>query len=113
MSLINKEETLTKLRVLRERWGSTLTARGIIGAIKVVENMEDASIAETNVSEASAPTTALTSYWIETESVTTSKNGRETRSKDYTCANCKTSNGKKKANYCSNCGADMRGSDDE
>ena len=109
MSLINKEETLTKLRVLRERWGSTLTARGIIGAIKVVEDMEEANVPETNVAEASAPTTALTSYWIETESVTTSKNGRETRSKDYTCANCNTSNGKKKANYCSNCGADMRG----
>lgn len=104
MIYIEKEATLAKLKTLKSRWGSTLTARGIAGAIEVVENMEEASIAE-----ASTPTPAITGYWEETESVTRSKNGREVHSTVYACSECHTSNGRKKANYCSECGADMRG----
>lgn len=104
MVYIEKEATLAELKALKARWGSTLTARGIAGAIEVVANMKEA-----NIAEASTPTPAITGYWEETEIVTTSKSGRETRSKEYTCSNCKTSNGKKKANYCPECGADMRG----
>ena len=107
---IKKEETLAKLKELRCRWGSTLTARGINGAIEVVENMEEVNAPDINVGHNTpAPTPTTTSYWEETEIVSTSKNGRETRSKDYTCANCKTSNGKKKTNQCPECGAKMDG----
>lgn len=114
MSYIEKEATITELRKLRERWGSTLTGRGVNGAIAVVEKMAAVDIAATSVpetkNETSAPAiTTPIGYWEETESVTMSKTGRETRSTVYTCSLCQTTNGKRKSNYCSNCGADMRG----
>lgn len=112
MSYIKKEATIAELRKLRERWGSTLTARGINGAIAVVEKMDAVDIAAASVPETkpetSAPAiTTPVGTWEETESVTI-RGGRETRSTVYSCSICQASNGKRKSNYCSNCGADMR-----
>ena len=106
MSYIEKEPLLVKLKSLKKYWGSTLTAQGIGKAIDEVEKAE-----EVNISETGKDATPPISYWVETEVVTTSKNGREKRSKKYTCANCNASNGDKISNYCADCGADMRGAD--
>lgn len=47
------------------------------------------------------------SYWEETTQVTKSKRGRKTTSILVSCANCHTPNGRKKDNYCHECGAKM------
>lgn len=113
MSYIQKEALLTNLKATKKYWGSTLTAQGIGIAIEEVERMPEANIAEASTTETSAMPTTAKGYWEETASVTKSKNGRETHSTVYSCSECGTSNGRKKDNYCSNCGADMRGADDE
>ena len=112
MSYIEKEATISNLKALKKYWGSTLTAQGIGKAIEEIEKMQEVNIAETSTIPTPTPTTPK-GYWEETVSVTKSKNGREVHSTVYACSECKATNGRKKDNYCHNCGADMRGEENE
>ena len=61
-----------------------------------------------------APTIDLESLrpqgeWVVTYYTTTSKRGRVIANAKYVCPECKHSNGRKRSNYCPNCGASMKG----
>ena len=49
--------------------------------------------------------------WIGYENVTESKRGRTIHSTSYKCSLCGARNGRKRNNFCSNCGAKMKGGD--
>lgn len=51
---------------------------------------------------------------IDEEYVSTSQTrGRETHVITWACSNCLRSNGRRRTNFCPNCGADMRESEEE
>jgi hypothetical protein len=49
--------------------------------------------------------------WIMEVYTTTSKRRRVITNKKFACSECGYSNGRKRSNYCSNCGAKMEGDD--
>ena len=51
--------------------------------------------------------------WIVTVYTTVSKRKGIISNKKFACSECAYSNGRKQSNYCPNCGADMRGINDE
>lgn len=50
-----------------------------------------------------------TGEWVMTIYTTTSKNGRVISNAKFTCPECGYGNGRKRSNYCPNCGAKMGG----
>ena len=50
--------------------------------------------------------------WIMTLYTTTSKRGRVIANKKFACSVCGYCNGRKQSNYCPQCGADMRGTEE-
>ena len=48
-------------------------------------------------------------WWVMTLYTTTSKRGRVISNGKFECSECGYGNGRKKSNFCPNCGADMRG----
>ena len=49
--------------------------------------------------------------WMVTYYTTTSKRGRVIANAKYVCPKCEHSNGRKRSNYCPNCGAKMKGAE--
>lgn len=50
--------------------------------------------------------------WLSTTNITISERGRRINSTLYVCSACRKSNGRRKTNYCPNCGAKMKGGAD-
>lgn len=51
--------------------------------------------------------------WVMTVYTTTSKRGRVISNRRYACSECGYGNGRKRSNFCPNCGADMTDSKGE